>query len=181
MITVVEHDPAWAGQFEALRSGYQEPLTSVPVVAIEHVGSTSMPALAAKPVIDIDIVVAEDVQRLPRTNTYVVIDGCLALRNHLAISDLLRRDDDLRHEYAAIKRSIASKVDDIEQYAEQQSAFPVSGPRTRRSDRGGTPGDRRRQRRRTELSNLDGLATPSQCVRFVNPFRSSKCRTCPVR
>ncbi len=31
----------------------------VPVVAIEHVGSTSVPGLAAKPVIDCDIVVAE--------------------------------------------------------------------------------------------------------------------------
>ena len=30
----------------------------VPVVAIEHVGSTSVPGLAAKPVIDCDIVVA---------------------------------------------------------------------------------------------------------------------------
>ena len=30
----------------------------VPVVAIEHVGSTSLPGLAAKPVIDCDIVVA---------------------------------------------------------------------------------------------------------------------------
>jgi GrpB-like predicted nucleotidyltransferase (UPF0157 family) len=29
------------------------------VVAIEHVGSTSVPGLAAKPVIDCDIVVAE--------------------------------------------------------------------------------------------------------------------------
>lgn len=31
----------------------------VPVVAIEHVGSTSVPGLAAKPIIDCDIVVAE--------------------------------------------------------------------------------------------------------------------------
>jgi GrpB-like predicted nucleotidyltransferase (UPF0157 family) len=32
---------------------------SVPVVAIEHVGSTAVSGLAAKPVIDCDIVVAE--------------------------------------------------------------------------------------------------------------------------
>ena len=32
----------------------------VPVVTIEHVGSTSVPDLAAKPVIDCDIVVAEE-------------------------------------------------------------------------------------------------------------------------
>ena len=31
----------------------------VPVVAIEHVGSTSVPGLAAKPIIDCDIVVRE--------------------------------------------------------------------------------------------------------------------------
>ena len=32
----------------------------VPVLAIEHVGRTAVPGLAAKPVIDCDIVVAEE-------------------------------------------------------------------------------------------------------------------------
>ena len=61
MIVVVEYDPAWPQRFEQLRREYAAALAAagVPVTAIEHVGSTSVPGLAAKPVIDCDIVVAE--------------------------------------------------------------------------------------------------------------------------
>jgi GrpB-like predicted nucleotidyltransferase (UPF0157 family) len=60
VIVVVEYDPAWPQRFEQLRREYTEAVAAagVPVVAIEHVGSTSVPGLAAKPVIDCDIVVA---------------------------------------------------------------------------------------------------------------------------
>ncbi len=48
----------------------------MPVVAIEHVASTSVPGLAAKPVIDCEIVVAEqDVAAASRT----LIRTCLIL------------------------------------------------------------------------------------------------------
>lgn len=53
---VVEHDPAWADQFEELREVFATGLGEV-AVRIEHVGSTSVPGLAAKPVLDIDIVI----------------------------------------------------------------------------------------------------------------------------
>jgi GrpB-like predicted nucleotidyltransferase (UPF0157 family) len=61
VITVVDYDPTWPDRFEALREEYARALANagVPVIAIEHVGSTSVPGLAAKPVIDCDIVVAE--------------------------------------------------------------------------------------------------------------------------
>jgi len=57
---VVEYDPAWPLRFERLRQEYARAMAAaaVPVVAIEHVGSTAVPGLAAKPVIDCDIVVA---------------------------------------------------------------------------------------------------------------------------
>ena len=64
VITVVDHDPRWVDRFEALRTEYAAAFAAarVPVVAIEHVGSTSVEGLAAKPVIDSDIVIAaEDV------------------------------------------------------------------------------------------------------------------------
>ena len=151
VIVVVPHDPSWAATFEVLRSQYEAALDGVPIIAIEHVGSTSVPGLAAKPVIDVDIVVARaDVaaaiaamerngfallgdlgiadrsalwapERLPRTNTYVVVDGSLALRNHLAVRDVLRSDAELRAEYAAIKRSLAAGVDDIDVYVAGKS------------------------------------------------------------
>jgi GrpB-like predicted nucleotidyltransferase (UPF0157 family) len=61
VILVVEYDPAWPRRFGQLRRQYAAAMAAagVPVVAIEHVGSTAVPGLAAKPVIDCDIVVAE--------------------------------------------------------------------------------------------------------------------------
>ena len=54
-INVVDYDPAWATQFATLRSEISSAVGGV-AVAIEHVGSTSVPGLAAKPIIDIDLV-----------------------------------------------------------------------------------------------------------------------------
>jgi GrpB-like predicted nucleotidyltransferase (UPF0157 family) len=122
MTTVHDYDPAWPDRFEALREQYVAAFADakMPVVAIEHIGSTSVPGLAAKPVIDCDIVVdEEDVAaatevllglgfsplgelgiparwafkepaRLAGTNTYVTVDGCLSVRNHRAVRDTLR-------------------------------------------------------------------------------------------
>ena len=60
VIIVAEYDPRWPGRFEGLRREYGAAMAAagVAVVAIEHVGSTSVPGLAGKPVIDCDIVVA---------------------------------------------------------------------------------------------------------------------------
>ncbi|MEV4510023.1 GrpB family protein [Dactylosporangium sp. NPDC049525] len=55
-IVVEEYDPAWAGRFDDARAALVE---AVDVVEIEHVGSTAVPGLAAKPVIDIDLTVAD--------------------------------------------------------------------------------------------------------------------------
>ena len=59
VITVIDYDPRWPDRFEALREKYAGAMivAGVHVVAIEHVGSTSVPGLAAKPIIDCDIVV----------------------------------------------------------------------------------------------------------------------------
>jgi GrpB-like predicted nucleotidyltransferase (UPF0157 family) len=56
-VTVVDYDPAWPTQFASLRSTIWSAVGDI-AVAIEHVGSTSVPGLAAKPVIDIDVVVS---------------------------------------------------------------------------------------------------------------------------
>lgn len=55
-ITVVDYDHAWPVVFETLRARLTVALGDV-AAAIEHVGSTAVPGLAAKPVIDIDVVV----------------------------------------------------------------------------------------------------------------------------
>jgi GrpB-like predicted nucleotidyltransferase (UPF0157 family) len=55
-ITVVDYDPAWPVIFGDLRERIASALGSL-AVRIEHVGSTSVPGLAAKPIIDIDTVI----------------------------------------------------------------------------------------------------------------------------
>ena len=54
-IEVVPYDPAWKTAFESLKAMLNGILGDL-VIAIEHVGSTSVEGLAAKPIIDIDVV-----------------------------------------------------------------------------------------------------------------------------
>lgn len=56
-IEIREYDPEWKTTFEDLAEIYRELLGEL-ALAIEHVGSTSVVGLAAKPIIDIDIVMA---------------------------------------------------------------------------------------------------------------------------
>lgn len=153
MIEVVEYRSSWPERFRQLHDAYAAALddADVPFRSIEHVGSTSVPGLAAKPVLDVDVVVdAADVpaavaamatigfeprgelgvpdrqafrapERFAPTNTYVVMTGSLALRNHLAVRDVLRADLVLRDEYAAVKRRAATEAEDIDDYIERKS------------------------------------------------------------
>jgi GrpB-like predicted nucleotidyltransferase (UPF0157 family) len=57
MITIVPYDPSWPARFEAEAAALRAAF-GARALRIEHVGSTSMPGLAAKPVIDIQISVA---------------------------------------------------------------------------------------------------------------------------
>lgn len=56
-IDMVPADPAWPVVFEEIAAGLREVL-GARVLDLLHVGSTSVPGLAAKPVIDIDLIVA---------------------------------------------------------------------------------------------------------------------------
>lgn len=53
-ITIEEYAPLWPQHFEMLRAPIAGALGPI-AAAIEHVGSTAVPGLAAKPVIDIDV------------------------------------------------------------------------------------------------------------------------------
>ena len=79
-ITVVDHDPAWPAAFERLRARIW-PVVADLAVAIEHVGSTSVPGLAAKPVIDLDVVLRSGAD-LPR------VIGRLATLGYAHLGDL---------------------------------------------------------------------------------------------
>src|ERR1700751_4568863 len=68
-LVIKEYDPQWPVLFEELRVKLSELLGNM-VSAIEHVGSTSVPGSAAKPIIDLDCFLAsacylrETLQRL---------------------------------------------------------------------------------------------------------------------
>lgn len=137
-VTVVPYSSEWPTQFAQVAATLRGALVNVRIVSIEHVGSTSVPGLAAKPVIDIDVVVSRaqlrpaidalaavgythrgdlgvhDRQSLaapdadPKRNVYVCVEGTLHLRNHLAVRDILRARPDLRDRYGSTKTRLAN-------------------------------------------------------------------------
>jgi len=136
-VTVVPYSSDWPEQFARVAADLSGALADGSVLSIEHVGSTSVPGLAAKPVIDIDVVVRRadlpaaiaalvavgythrgdlgvtDRESMaapdhdPRRNVYVCVEGTLHLRNHLAVRAILRERPDLRDRYSAIKTELA--------------------------------------------------------------------------
>jgi len=124
--------------FRQVARDLRSALRAVPSATIEHVGSTSVPGLAAKPVLDVDVIVQDDdvdaaVAALvadgyvhrgdlgvadrealrapdedPRRNVYVCRAGALSVRNHLAVRHALRDRPDLRDEYAAVKLALSA-------------------------------------------------------------------------
>ncbi|MFO8110728.1 MAG: GrpB family protein [Thermoplasmata archaeon] len=57
-VEIVEYDPEWPLLFKKLKSTYMDELGEL-IIDVEHIGSTSVPGLCAKPSIDIDIVISE--------------------------------------------------------------------------------------------------------------------------
>jgi GrpB-like predicted nucleotidyltransferase (UPF0157 family) len=140
-VRVVDYDPGWPALFESLRSSVWQAVADV-ALSIEHVGSTSVPGLAAKPVIDMDVVVpgaqiAAAIARLarlgyqhqgdlgvpereafrsprgsPRHHLYVCSANSLALANHLAIREYLRAHPDTARAYGDLKRRLAREYAD---------------------------------------------------------------------
>lgn len=56
-IEIEDYDPRWSGLFEEEKRRIEQALNDGNVVAIEHYGSTAVPGLPAKPVIDILVTV----------------------------------------------------------------------------------------------------------------------------
>ena len=58
-IVVVPYDEKWKLRFEEIAGELRAALGEL-ALSIEHVGSTSVPGLAAKPIIDIDVVIEDE-------------------------------------------------------------------------------------------------------------------------
>lgn len=55
-VVVEDYNPEWVVQFQTIKKQLEEVLKEVSYINIEHVGSTSVPGLAAKPVIDLSVI-----------------------------------------------------------------------------------------------------------------------------
>jgi GrpB-like predicted nucleotidyltransferase (UPF0157 family) len=137
-IELVEYDPEWPRRFEreALRIWGA---LGAKALQLEHVGSTSVPGLAAKPIIDMVLVVADTrdeaayvppleaagyVLRIrepdwyehrsfkgPDTNInlHTFSEGCEEVDRMLAFRDWLRTHDEDRDLYLGSKRELATR------------------------------------------------------------------------
>ena len=65
-LVIVDYDPAWPQRFAEIRAMIQRTIPGT-YHSVEHVGSTSVPGMAAKPIIDIDVVMrAGQFERIKR-------------------------------------------------------------------------------------------------------------------
>ena len=63
-VEIVPYDPDWSRQFLEEAEALRRAMTPWPVGAIEHIGSTAVPGLGAKPVIDIRRVCSRSTNRV---------------------------------------------------------------------------------------------------------------------
>ncbi|MEW1959211.1 GrpB family protein [Kineococcus sp. NPDC059986] len=95
---VVDHDPRWARDFDLLRA-HLEPAVADLATSIEHVGSTSVTGMAAKPTIDVDVVVADE--RASRAAVHALAGAGWVLEGDLGVTGRLafRARPDLPHHH----------------------------------------------------------------------------------
>lgn len=138
-ITIVDYDPGWPGLFAREAARVTETLGGT-ALRVEHVGSTSVPGLAAKPIIDMLLIVPDSADertyvpaleavgyrlrirepdwfehRLlkgPDTdiNLHVFTVGAAEADRMLRFRDRLRASDTDRERYLHTKRTLARRV-----------------------------------------------------------------------
>jgi GrpB-like predicted nucleotidyltransferase (UPF0157 family) len=138
-IELVEYDPAWPGLYQR-EAGKICAALGDRVLGLEHAGSTSVPRLAAKPIIDIVLTVADSADedayvppleaagyaltirepdwhehRLlkgtdPTVNLHVFSHGSREVERMLAFRDRLRANESERVLYERTKRQLAERT-----------------------------------------------------------------------
>jgi GrpB-like predicted nucleotidyltransferase (UPF0157 family) len=137
-IELVEYDPTWPRQYEAVAARIRSALGDTAIV-LEHAGSTSVPGLAAKPVIDVVLGVPDATDeaayvaaleaagfefairepewfehrlfrgRGPKVNLHTFSADCEEIGRMLAFRDWLRTHPDYRELYENEKRRLAEQ------------------------------------------------------------------------
>jgi GrpB-like predicted nucleotidyltransferase (UPF0157 family) len=174
-IVIVDYDPGWPLRFEQERVKIAEALRARAQL-IEHIGSTSVPGLAAKPIIDIlvtvggaeindderlvaalegagyELRVRESGHRMFRTpardvHIHVFPTDSDEIERYFLLRDRLRRSAADRELYAATKRELARHDwADMNYYAEAKTDVVQAILARAREDRARGIGDRQRDR-----------------------------------
>jgi GrpB-like predicted nucleotidyltransferase (UPF0157 family) len=162
-----DHDDRWADVFAEHRQRIRSALAPLEV-EIEHIGSTAVPGLAAKPIVDLVVVVPdvtaeaeyldplldagyvlrvrEPGHRLVRTpardvHVHVYGRGAAAVEDYLLLRDRLRADAEDRALYERTKRElIARRWDDMNDYADAKTDVVVAIRERARAARRGRDG-----------------------------------------
>jgi GrpB-like predicted nucleotidyltransferase (UPF0157 family) len=138
-ITLKPYNPAWPSTYAELERQMREALGATALM-IEHVGSTSVPGLSAKPIIDVVLAVADSadegsyaspLERLGYVlrirepdwfehrmlkpsgidgNIHVFSRACPEIDRMLAFRDWLRINDDDRRLYERTKQELAART-----------------------------------------------------------------------
>jgi GrpB-like predicted nucleotidyltransferase (UPF0157 family) len=166
-VELSEHDPSWAERFEDER-GRLAGIFDGQAVGIEHIGSTAVPDLCAKPIVDVlvglrELELSEEqvaaMQKLdyeylgeyglpgrlffrkhPRTHhVHVVRYGGPIWERQLTFRDALRTDADERRRYDEFKRKLAREGHSRETYSELKTPF-IREVEARARSRGVEPG-----------------------------------------
>jgi GrpB-like predicted nucleotidyltransferase (UPF0157 family) len=93
VVEIVPYDPIWPSRFEQLGGELRDALGTT-ALRIDHIGSTAVPGLAAKPIIDIQISVA----------AFEPLDAY-----RLLFRDYLRTNAEESRRYESLKYQLAAK------------------------------------------------------------------------
>ena len=110
-VEIAEYSPDWPLVFEREAAAILE-ACSPWVTEVHHVGSTSVPGLAAKPILDMMPIAAGPAEGHP------------AASKHLVFRDHLRTHPDAARDYEQLKRELATKYrDDRRTYTDSKADF----------------------------------------------------------
>ncbi len=147
---IVDYDASWPGWFAAHRDRVAQALGPV-ACSIEHIGSTAVPGLAAKPIIDLLVAVKDPDEespmvpgmqaagyhlrvrerghrmfRTPERTVHIHVwqESDPEISRYLRFRDRLRASSEDRRAYERLKRELATRRwDDMNQYADAKSQF----------------------------------------------------------
>lgn len=149
-IRLVPHDPDWADIYERAAADIRGALGST-ALSVDHVGSTAIPGIVAKPVIDVEILVeAYDPEaplsrsarvarirvRSPRRESRLlrgsfdetpfhvhVVEESSDSRMMIKFRDYLRAHPDEARRYEDLKKAVGEQHDDANAYANAKSSY----------------------------------------------------------